>query len=175
MGRKSSSRPEGPMRSRRRRSPPAGSVCWMLTLTFPASRRDTAAADLARRAGLSRVQSRVWPGPARESGRRGCVRQQRRGLRSLRPVAFVLPCNRCVGFGCFGQPKGCWERTQVGEFGVHHSILRKPNIAIMRSLWLCEFRSDRLDRLRDFGRDRRVFPPTNFGARPIWSGRTSFR
>lgn len=45
------------MRSRRRRSPPAGSVCWMLTLTVPVSRRDTAAADLARRAGLSRVQS----------------------------------------------------------------------------------------------------------------------
>lgn len=43
------------MRSRRRRGPPAGSVCWMLTLM--ASRRHTAAADLAPRAGLSRVQS----------------------------------------------------------------------------------------------------------------------
>lgn len=165
------------MRSRRRRSPPTGSVCWMLTLT--ASRREPAAADLARRAGLSRVQSHrfgpcVWPGPARESGRRGCVRQQRRGVRSLRPVAFVLPCNRCVGGG-FGPPKGCWERTQVGEFGVHHSILRSPNIAKMRSLWLCEFRNDRLDRLRDFGRDRRVFPPTNSCARFIWSGGASFR
>lgn len=42
----------------------------MLTLRVPASRRDRAAADLARCAGLSLVQSRrfgpcVWPGSAR--------------------------------------------------------------------------------------------------------------
>lgn len=115
----------------------------------------------------------VWPGPARRGvdafGSKGV------GLKSLRPVAFVLPRSGCVGFRCFGPPKGCWERMQVGEFGVHHSILRKPTSPKCDLCGFCEFRTDRFDRLRDFGRDRRAFPPTNSGARPIWSGRTSFR
>lgn len=87
----------------------------MLTLTDPASRRDTAAADLARRAGLSRVQSpalglafgrdrrgewsawmrsaaKAWLEIASTSGI--CVALQRmRRFRVLRPAEGLLGAN----------------------------------------------------------------------------------
>ncbi len=151
------------MRSRRPRSPPAGGVCWMLTLRVPASRRDRAAADLARCAGLSLVQSRrfgpcVWPGSARR-----VVAWMRSAAKAWLEIAStsgicVALQPDCVGSGA-SPAEGLlgananWRvwRTPLDPSKAQH---RKCG------LWVsCEFRSDRLDRLRDFGRDRPVLLP----------------
>lgn len=107
---------------------------WMLTLT--ASSRQTAAADLpgarayrayrasrAKALGLAlagtsagewsawmRSAAKEWPGIASTSG-------------------ICVALQRMSRFGRFGPPKGCWPRTQVGEFGVHHSIVRTRKVA----------------------------------------------
>lgn len=119
----SSSRPEGPIRSRRRRSPPAGLGC-----------------SRSRRV-VGRRPPRIWPGArAYRASRANALGLALAGTRAgewsawMRSAAkewleiastsgICVALQRMRRFGRFGPPKGCWSRTQVGEFGVHHSIL----------------------------------------------------
>lgn len=168
MGRESSSRPEGRCApgDRGARQPEACVGC--------------------SRSGSRRVEGtgppRIWPGArAYRSSRaaalglafgrdrrgewwRGCVRQQRRGLKLL----------RLRRFGCFGPPKGCWERTQIGEFGVHRSILRKLNIE--NAAFGFPVNSEAIAST-DCGILDAIVPSCSrkLGARFVWSGGTSFR
>lgn len=105
-----------------------------------------------------RSAAKAWLEIASTSGI--CVALQRmRRFRVLRPAEGLLGAN------------ASWRvwRTPLDPSKAQHRH-NAVFVAFVNSA-----ASDRLDRLRDFGRDRRVFSPTNFGARPIWSGRTSFR
>lgn len=150
----------------------------MLTLTVPRVKRTRPRRSGPARGLIARPEPRfgpcVWPGSARRVVGVDAFGSKGVGLEIASTSGICVALQRMRRFWVLRPAEG-WERTQVRECGVHHSILRKPTSPKCDLCGFCEFRTDRFDRLRDFGRDRRAFPPTNSGARPIWSGRTSFR
>lgn len=94
--------------------PPGGSVCWMLTLTVPRVEGTRPRRSGPARGLIARPEPRfgpcVWPDRRGEWSAWMRSAAKALGLKSLRPVAFVLPCSGCVGFGCFGPPKAGSER-----------------------------------------------------------------
>lgn len=111
-------------------------------------------------------------GTGAESGRRGCVRQQRRGLEIAWTSGICVALQRMRRFRV---RRVAGSERKLASLAYTTRSFESPTSPKCDLCGFCEFRTDRLDRLRDFGRDRRAFPPTNSGARPIWSGRTSFR
>lgn len=137
----SSSRPEGPIRSPATGEP--ASRTWMLTLTETTT---------SQRRVVGRRPPRIWPGArAYRASRANALGLALAGTRAgewsawMRSAAkewleiastsgICVALQRMRRLGRFGPPKGCWSRTQVGEFGVQHSILRMRKVAKMRPL-----------------------------------------